>query len=163
MTIDFYIAKAYSYRRPHLCTLWPMIGHRIREARKQRGYNQQWLAEQIGVSQPSVSDWESGRNDPTMDNLAMAARVLDVHIEWLATGRGPRDYADMLAEASCQEKTGEYHYSRKLQPPVPLSRQETQEFSRLLRRLQPEQRVLLLGVLRSLVDTDKPDGDKPTK
>ena len=47
-----------------------MIGHRIREARKQRGYNQQWLAEQIGVSQPSVSDWESGRNDPTMDNLA---------------------------------------------------------------------------------------------
>ena len=68
MTIDFYIAKAYSYRRPHLCTLWPMIGHRIREARKQRGYNQQWLAEQIGVSQPSVSDWESGRNDPTMDN-----------------------------------------------------------------------------------------------
>ena len=98
-----------------------------------------------------------------MDNLAMAARVLDVHIEWLATGRGPRDYAEMLAEASCQEKTGEYHYSRKLQPPVPLSRQETQEFSRLLRRLQPEQRVLLLGVLRSLVDTDKPDGDKPTK
>ncbi|PXX79454.1 DNA-binding XRE family transcriptional regulator [Rivihabitans pingtungensis] len=140
-----------------------MIGHRIREARKQRGYNQQWLAEQIGVSQPSVSDWESGRNDPTMDNLAMAARVLDVHIEWLATGRGPRDYADMLGELACQEKTGEYNYSRKLQPPVPPSRQETQEFSRLLRRLQPEQRVLLLGVLRSLVDSEKTDGEKPAK
>ncbi|WP_333700282.1 helix-turn-helix transcriptional regulator, partial [Rivihabitans pingtungensis] len=78
MAIVFHIAESYSYKSSDICTLSLMIGHRIREARKQRGYNQQWLAEQIGVSQPSVSDWESGRNDPTMDNLAMAARVLDV-------------------------------------------------------------------------------------
>jgi hypothetical protein len=29
--------------------------------------------------------------------------------------------------------------------------------------LQPEQRVLLLGVLRSLVDSEKTDGEKPAK
>ena len=54
----FHIAESYSYKSSDICTLSLMIGHRIREARKQRGYNQQWLAEQIGVSQPSVSDWE---------------------------------------------------------------------------------------------------------
>lgn len=72
LAIVFHIALNYSYIWSDICTLSLMIGHRIREARKLRGYNQQWLAEQIGVSQPSVSDWESGRNDPTMDNLAMA-------------------------------------------------------------------------------------------
>lgn len=129
-----------------------MIGHRIREARKLRGYNQQWLAEQVGVSQPSVSDWESGRNDPTMDNLAMAARVLDVHIEWLATGRGQRDYIETAPLVTlCQDSTETYVYTQKTLIPPP-SRQETLEVSRLFRRLHPTQRDLLLGVLRSLLD-----------
>lgn len=153
LAIVFHIAINYSYIWSDICTLSLIIGHRIREARKLRGYNRQWLAEQIGVSQPSVSDWESGRNDPTMDNLAMAARVLDVHIEWLATGRGARDYADLVGQHACQETQGEYLHSRRIQAPPP-SRQETQEFSRLFRRLQPEQRLLLLGVLRSLLDAE---------
>ena len=121
------IVKAYSYNRPDILYTVAMIGHRIREARKIRGYNQQWLAEQVGVSQPSVSDWESGRNDPTMDNLAMAARVLNVHIEWLATGRGQRDYIETAPLASvCQDPAEAYVYTQKTLIPPP-SRQETLE------------------------------------
>lgn len=146
------IVKAYSYNRPDILYTVAMIGHRIREARKIRGYNQQWLAEQVGVSQPSVSDWESGRNDPTMDNLAMAARVLNVHIEWLATGRGQRDYIETAPLASvCQDPAEAYIYAQNTLIPPP-SRQETLEVSRLFRRLHPAQRDLLLGVLRSLLD-----------
>jgi len=36
----------------------------IRTARKAKGLTQQQVADQLGVSKQSVSDWENGRCDP---------------------------------------------------------------------------------------------------
>ncbi|NMW24495.1 helix-turn-helix transcriptional regulator [Rhodanobacter denitrificans] len=36
----------------------------IRAARKAKGLTQQQVADQLGVSKQSVSDWENGRCDP---------------------------------------------------------------------------------------------------
>ena len=69
-------------------TIKRMIGNRIKLARKERKRSQAWLAEEIGVHQTSVTQWETGRTDPTTENLSRIANALDVNFEWLAKGTG---------------------------------------------------------------------------
>ena len=65
-----------------------MIGNRIKIARAHRKHSQAWLAEEVGVTQPSVNQWEAGRAEPTTNNLSLIAQALSVRFEWLATGHG---------------------------------------------------------------------------
>lgn len=65
-----------------------MIGARIKIARKHRKISQQDLADAVGVTQPSVSEWERNLTEPTTDNLASIAITLKVNFNWLATGAG---------------------------------------------------------------------------
>ena len=113
------------------------------------------VTKRLLLQQCFLNGFEIGLLDGThlaLDNLAMAARVLNVHIEWLATGRGQRDYIETAPLASvCQDPAEAYLYAQNTLIPPP-SRQETLEVSRLFRRLHPAQRDLLLGVLRSLLD-----------
>ena len=62
------------------------IGARIRQARKARGLNQADLATRLGVSQPTVANWESGVHDPRQLMLAKIAEALEVQLGWLASG-----------------------------------------------------------------------------
>ena len=68
-----------------------MIGQRIKSARKLRQRSQKWLAEEVGVTQSSVSEWETGKSGLTVENLSLIAQLLNVNFEWLATGRGEMD------------------------------------------------------------------------
>ena len=65
-----------------------MIGNRIKAARKFRKHSQAWLAEEVGVTQSSVQQWEAGKSEPTTNNLSLIAQSLSVSFEWLATGFG---------------------------------------------------------------------------
>lgn len=62
------------------------IGERIRIARKRRNMNQADLARRIGVSQPSVANWETGVHDPRRIVLSRIADVLETPVDWLAAG-----------------------------------------------------------------------------
>lgn len=68
-----------------------MIGKRIKLARQTRKKSQSWLSQEVGVTQSSISEWETGNTDPTTDNLARVAKVLSVNFEWLAKGSGDMD------------------------------------------------------------------------
>lgn len=69
------------------------IGSRIKNLREERGYSQGELARRVGVTQPTVSDWENNKTEPTVDNLRILATELDVFFEWLATGRGAKQFS----------------------------------------------------------------------
>lgn len=64
------------------------IGERMAYARKQKMLNQQVLADHLGVTRGSISQYENGIIDPNLNNLDLAAKLLDVSFEWLAFGRG---------------------------------------------------------------------------
>lgn len=57
--------------------------NRIRELREHRDMDQKALAAQIGVSQPTVSDWETGRKVPSSKSAARLADFFGVSIDWL--------------------------------------------------------------------------------
>lgn len=54
------------------------IGNRIRKYREECGISQKQLAEQIGVSNSRISNWEQGLNRPDADILAKLCTVLNV-------------------------------------------------------------------------------------
>lgn len=83
------------------------IGLRIKNLREERGFSQGELARQVGVTQPTVSDWENNKTEPTVDNLRILAVEFDVFFEWLATGRGERRFA-----SQAQEPPAEYRVER---------------------------------------------------
>lgn len=57
-----------------------VIMEALRKRRKQVGMIQEQLAEKIGMSVKSVTDWETARRTPTLDTLAAMARVLGMRI-----------------------------------------------------------------------------------
>lgn len=60
------------------------MGERIRNRRQELGLSQQALADQVGVSRPTISQIESGAQ-PTMntDTAKALARALGVSIDYL--------------------------------------------------------------------------------
>lgn len=56
---------------------------RVRELRESRGIQQKELAIDLGVSQPTVSDWESGRKVPSAKSTAKLADYFGVSVDYL--------------------------------------------------------------------------------
>ncbi len=57
--------------------------NRIKELREARDIQQKELAISIGVSQPTVSDWESGRKTPSAKSTMKLSSFFDVSVEYL--------------------------------------------------------------------------------
>lgn len=49
------------------------IDNKIRKAMKEAGFTQKGLAEHLGIKQPSVGSWLSGRRNPTVTTLKKIA------------------------------------------------------------------------------------------
>lgn len=48
-----------------------------------KGVKQKWLAQQIGVSEVTMSNWMQGNYKPTEENLHKIAEVLNIKYELL--------------------------------------------------------------------------------
>ena len=60
-----------------------MVCSRLRELRRKNGYTQTSFAEVLGVSQPTVSNWEAGTQEPNFDTLKRITRLFGVSVGWL--------------------------------------------------------------------------------
>lgn len=56
---------------------------RLKECRLKANMTQQYVALTLGIKPPSVSNWESGKTQPTMDNLIELARLYNVTTDYL--------------------------------------------------------------------------------
>lgn len=60
-----------------------MIGERLSEIRKDHGDTQAALAEQLGVSLPTVRAWEQGKSSPNHEMLVSICRLYYVSADYL--------------------------------------------------------------------------------
>ena len=60
-----------------------LFSERLKTLRKEKKLTQKELAEQIGISQKSYSHWETGKNEPSFENLIKLADLLEVSLDWL--------------------------------------------------------------------------------
>lgn len=63
------------------------IGDRIKEKRKELGLTQLELAEKLNVTDRAVSKWEQGEGDPSIAILPELAKIFDVTLDYLMTGK----------------------------------------------------------------------------
>lgn len=56
------------------------LGQKIRDARKIKGLTQTQLAQQLGVTQGAVRQWEAGATSPSAGKLAKVASLLDLPV-----------------------------------------------------------------------------------
>ncbi len=62
------------------------MGKRIAEARKKKGYTQEYVALTLGVSRQAVYKWEKDQSRPDTTNLMALAELLDVTVDHLISG-----------------------------------------------------------------------------
>lgn len=62
------------------------IGKFIAECRKEAGYTQASLADQLGITNRSVSKWENGKSLPDASNMLELCKLLNISINELLTG-----------------------------------------------------------------------------
>lgn len=72
----------------------------IQTLRKEQGKTQRELAEQIGVSDKTVSKWETGKGFPDISNLDLLCEALGISINELLSG-------ERLSDSSYPEKAEE--------------------------------------------------------
>ena len=64
---------------------WTLVD-RLRKSRLLADLDQGQLAEAIGVSRNTVSNWETGRSEPTATHFIRWAQATGVTLDWLAEG-----------------------------------------------------------------------------
>ena len=57
-----------------------MISENIRFYRKTNNMSQDELAEKLGVSRQSISFWENGQTQPTLENVIALAKILAAEV-----------------------------------------------------------------------------------
>lgn len=57
------------------------IAERLQKLRKEHGYSQEQLADELGVSRQAVSKWERGEASPDTDNLIALARLYNISVD----------------------------------------------------------------------------------
>ena len=71
------------------------FGERLRKARIDKGMNQEELADAIGLTQASISQFEKGLRMPTPANIRKFAQILNIREEDLA-GQNQGDFEKTL-------------------------------------------------------------------
>lgn len=60
-----------------------MLGEKIKTLRKQNKLTQIQLANKLGIKQPSLNNWESGKINPSLKMLKKLSSIFDVAIDTL--------------------------------------------------------------------------------
>jgi plasmid maintenance system antidote protein VapI len=112
---------------------------RIKECLARIGQTQKWLAVTMGVKQPSVHDWITGKNTPSTENLKRLSELFGVSSDYLL---GISD--DMGKEEATKEETSNL---------VPKTL-EARIVSFGMDKLPQEERQKILDILQRMYDNN---------
>lgn len=59
------------------------VGDKIQQIRIEKGYSQELVAEQLGVSRQAISKWENDISSPSTDNLIQLSNFFDIPLDYL--------------------------------------------------------------------------------
>lgn len=59
------------------------FAERLKLAREQSGFTQREVAKETGISQPIIAYLETGKREPSIENLGILAEFYGVSTDWL--------------------------------------------------------------------------------
>lgn len=125
----------------------------VKELRKKKGIQQKELALEIGVSRPTVSEWESNKKDPSGERLKKLAEYFGVD-ELVILGRGAAHVSPLFVpeDPLIAGKTETQQILERLL--TQLGQQPKTAEARIVSggmdKLPKEQREQILGVVRAM-------------
>ena len=128
---------------------------RLRECREKAGYSQKQVAVILKLSGPSVSNWESGKTNPTHENLARLADLYHVSIDYLM-GRDLEEYDEPSDMADDEREVWELREAARRDP----DRRVLLKLAQNGTAQDVRQAVALIDALRA-TNPDFYDGDDP--
>ncbi|MBR3415149.1 MAG: helix-turn-helix transcriptional regulator [Clostridia bacterium] len=81
-----------------------MISDNIKKYRKENNLSQDELAEKLGVSRQSISLWETGQTQPTIENIIALARIFNVSTDEILDNVGGANVPEDDAPAKGKKK-----------------------------------------------------------
>lgn len=81
------------------------LGEKIKFLRKQKGFTQETLAEELNVSRSAVAKWESNSGVPEISNLKMLSQIFNLSIDELLNVRA-HECISVLGEDNNSEYMG---------------------------------------------------------
>ena len=73
--------------------------------RQQKGLSQEELAQKIGVSSQTVSEWERGESSPDTDNLIALSEIYGISLDELIKGKNQHQSVFQTADSSYTESS----------------------------------------------------------
>lgn len=73
-----------------------MIGDKLHKLRTSKKISSEELAEKIGVSRQSIQKWESGKSNPTIENLVAISELFNVSLDYLCDNKNLQCYGGRL-------------------------------------------------------------------
>ena len=89
------------------------IAERLQKLRKEHGYSQEQLADEMGVSRQAVSKWERGEASPDTDNLIALARLYNISVDDLLFEKPAEAEKESRPDAE-QDKVERNHHNAVL-------------------------------------------------
>ncbi len=71
------------------------IGNRLKKIRDEKGLSQEEISEMLGVKRTTYSKFEIGANNIPVPRLVKIAQKLNVSLNWLLLGNGPKYIKDI--------------------------------------------------------------------
>lgn len=93
------------------------IGSKLKEARTKTEFTQEQVAEEIGVSRQTISNWENGKSYPDIVSVIRLSDLYDVSLDYLLKGKEDTpmtNYIEYLEESTNTVKSKQ-RFSKVLQ------------------------------------------------
>ncbi len=75
-----------------------LLGKRIKELRKTRNFNQEFLAEKLGIEPRQLSKLETGKHYPSFETITKLTEVFEISFEELISFNHLKPEKDILSE-----------------------------------------------------------------
>lgn len=122
---------------------------RIREVREHFGLSMEKFGSRIGIGKASISLLESGKNNPSIQTIALICREFGVNEQWLRTGEG-----EMLEQTRASVLD-------RLSTEYDLSREQRSVIEAFL-DLDPQERDVILKYVHNVFDRSAKSADQST-
>ena len=71
---------------------------RLRETRKKMGYTMKYIAQQVGVTESAISQYENGRRQPDLETASKIADLLFVSVDYLLGRDSDEEQLDQVSD-----------------------------------------------------------------
>ena len=91
-----------------------MDNYHLKELRKKRGYTQQQVADELGVTKATISKYENGLRDINRTNIEKLSKLFKVDPIYILTGKSDTEWESIFEEDRIESEKQDREYYKTI-------------------------------------------------